>query len=891
MGKLLKTQLSNFLFPLKQQMHSKTLLSASLMLGLVFAPVLAVAGPSNNTINFSTGTVNNLYAGSTNNGNATGNKIKATGGTVTGNSFAGTSNSGNAIGNTFIVDGGTFKRYTFAGQSQSGNAIGNTFFLKNGHVEYIAGGRSHSGLVKGNSVFISNGTVNIAAAARSNGTAHLEGNLIDISGGTIFNYTTGAYVQYGTATNNTVKISGGTFNGDIYGADSKSGTLIGNSVYITGAITPALDGNLIYGATSQTGAVTGNLVDIRGSVDIKNNTVAGAYSGSNSVSGNRVVIAGAALAGAAKIYGGQTLTGSASNNSVYMNTTGTLAGTDVAGGYSTSGNVSGNTVVIDNATFTGASSVSGGHSDTGTVSGNTVTINGGTFAGKVTGGHSKSGTVTGNNLIINGGTFTTGTEITGGSVNTLAGTTSGNTITILDASGINAGAKLSGGSTDTTSRAITSTHNPALRSGNTLVLKDNTKVASVSNFEHYEFHMADSHATAPMLSADNLHLGTDANLRVYLGNKGDNLGVGERINVFKSTGAGVVEGNLGTNVALQGMSVVNHLTYGGVGSGTHYFTITGQSAHPHSVTFPEARLASFAFMNQADDLLVGQGMASAISATTTSPSQWVSFGALSVGKSGYETDSGTTGDVEFGGMSVVTGVSKIMPAGNGSFLTGAYFEAGTGFIDVDNDNRGQSSVNTNGDSNYYGMGLFGRYENNGVYGLGFIRAGVLDTDFETQDNRYQLDYDAKTAYYGAGVSLGYKLELFENRDMLDVYTRYMWTQLAEKDQNLDSQDYTFKAINSHQARIGAQYNFMQNKGFSPFVGIAGQYEFDGESHATIRGNLNTATPDITGFTGIAEIGIRVLPNLKMPVTTSINLEAYLGKREGISTTLDFAYFF
>ena len=738
------------------------------------------------------------------------------------------------------------------------------------------------------------------------------------SNNTITGYTTGAYVRPEAATGNRVNISDGIISGDIYGADSTSGTLTGNSVYITG--TPTLNGNLIYGATSQTGAVTGNLVDIRGTVDIKNNTVAGAYSGSNSVQGNLVVIEGAALSTGGKIFGGQTLTGTASNNSVYINTTGNLTTSaisganstsgavsgnivtidavtsagHISGGSSTSGAVSGNTVTINGGTFAAGGAISGGDSKSGTVSNNTVVINGGTFnSDRISGGHSESGLVTNNHVIINGGTFATGTVITAGSVKNASGTVSGNTLTIdYDSSHLNmTNAHLSGGVLDPTSRAIAApAHNDALRSGNTLVLKTKTKVGTVTNFENYELHMQNSRDSAMLeTTGTGLHLGKDANLRIYLGNKAENLGVGTRIHVFQGTLAG---GNLGTSVALQGMSVVNHLTYV-ADSTSRFFTVTGQSAHPHSITFPEARLASFSFMNQANDLILGQGIASAFDTASKKPKEWVAFSAMSVEDSKYDTKSGTTtGNAEFDGISLVTGTSRVMPFESSQFTLGAYAEVGIGSVETSNNNSNRSIVNTNGDANYYGLGLLGRYSmNNGFYGEGFMRAGILATDLQTQDNKYNIDHDSNSWYYGAGLGVGYKLDLSEKRDMLDVYTRYMWMHLADKSEHIDSQDYNFDAIDSHQVRVGAQYNFLQNSAVSPFIGLAGQYEFDGEAGATIRGDLRTGSPDITGMTGLLELGLRFNPTDTIPTTTSINLEAYTGERKGVSATLDVTYFF
>ena len=132
-----------------------------------------------------------------------------------------------------------------------------------------------------------------------------------------------------------------------------------------------------------------------------------------------------------------------------------------------------------------------------------------------------------------------------------------------------------------------------------------------------------------------------------------------------------------------------------------------------------------------------------------------------------------------------------------------------------------------------------------------------------------------TASYSSrsGKIFGYQMKLFEARDLLDTYVRYMWTQLSEKDMFLDGQDYHFDAINSHQVRAGSQYNFGHASGLSPCIGVAVQYEFDGEAGSDIRDTLEVERPNITGLTGLVELGIRVLPNKNVPVTLGMNIEA------------------
>ena len=803
-----------------------------------------------------------IYGGHTLTGTTSGNSVYInTTGNLLGTEISGANATINAVSNNSVTIDNVISAGSISGASATLGDIDNSKVTINGgtFTGIIAGARSTSGNLDSNSVIINGGnfTGSITAASTS---GSIKNSSINIKAGTFADSITGAVSTAGNIDSSAVTISGGNFTGAIVGA-STSKDITNSKVTISGGTFA----DSITAANSSTGTIKDS------SVTIQNGTFGGSITGARSTS--------SAIDSSSVTISGGNFTG------------------DIAGANTTSGTISNNTVAITGGVFSGRASISGGNSVSGTVRDNTVTISGGTFNGeKISGGHSESGSVTNNHVIITGGTFLAGSTITGGSVKDSSGSVSGNTITIdhstshLDMSG----ASVHGGVLDTTSRAISPTHNPSLRNNNTLILKTNTNVTSVTNFENYEFHMADSHDVNPMLSATNLHLGTDANLRVYLGNKADDLNVGDKINLFRQTGTGgIIDGNVKDAIALQGLSVINHLSYSGIGTGTHFFTIASQSAHPHSITFSEARLASFSFMNKSTDLIVGQGIASALEAASANPNNWEAFSAVSVGTSKYDTSSGTTtGSVEFGGLSFIAGASKTTMLGSAELLAGAYIEAGTGFIDTHNNNINRSAVDTSGDTGYYGLGLLGRYGmDNGLYGEVFMRAGMLDSDNYTADNRYQVDYDTNSTYYGAGLSFGYEVSLFQNRDNIDLYGRYVWTHLTEQDEYLDSKNYKFDAINSQQVRVGVQYNFMHDGLFTPFIGIAGQYELDGEAGATIQRTIKTLRPDITGFTGLAELGVRVLPSENSPVSVSMNFEAYVGEREGVSLALDFGYAF
>ncbi len=418
-----------------------------------------------------------------------------------------------------------------------------------------------------------------------------------------------------------------------------------------------------------------------------------------------------------------------------------------------------------------------------------------------------------------------------------------------------------------------------------------TEVGSISNIKNFTLLVRNHNdpAAEPMLSADTIDFGSGANIQALIGSYGDDLAPGDKFNLFEQNTGGSFSGDVNNAIATQGLSLVGELEYVPT-SGN--LVVKGISAHPHARTFPEARLASFSFINQTDDLMLGQGVASALEATRKFPeNKWRTFFAIDLGQSHYNTDEGSTGDVSYSGVSMVTGASKRIPLKKSKLMMAGYFESGYAATKVDNNDNALGNVSTNGNVSFYGLGFMTRNDyTSGLYFSTMLRAGAIYNKFRTSDEFTEFDYENYTPYYGAGIAFGKQYEMFGGRDGIDIYTRYMWTGLASQNEYFDGQNYHFDAINSQQIRIGGQYNLLPKENVSYIIGIAGQYEFDGKTKSNVNGLAITA-PDIKGFTGMLELGLR-LRSLDVPnFTSALSFEGFLGARDGASATLDFTYSF
>lgn len=142
------------------------------------------------------------------------------------------------------------------------------------------------------------------------------------------------------------------------------------------------------------------------------------------------------------------------------------------------------------------------------------------------------------------------------------------------------------------------------------------------------------------------------------------------------------------------------------------------------------------------------------------------------------------------------------------------------------------------------------------------------------------------------MSLGYQWEDVFIENLLDIYGRY--SRMHPEDEKMDidgGMDYHFATINSYQMRLGMQYNFEALDYISPYFGAVREHWFDGRADATIRQNVDLETPISNGSGGVFELGIRLNPNEKTPLSISFGVEGYVGDRECFSGSLNLTYSF
>ncbi|AII14339.1 autotransporter domain protein [Campylobacter iguaniorum] len=208
--------------------------SSALADTLIYDPVGGTTNPTTfapTTITIGSRNLSNALApnNSTNNNTIT---VKSTSGAVN-NVFGGYSDNTNVYENTVNISGGAVND-VFGGESDSGSVTGNIVNISGGNIHLVYGGYSDSGSVTGNTINISGGTIESVYGGDSR-LGDITGNTINISGGTINGMIYGGKsFRSGNATGNTINISGGTINSFVYGGVTKSGLAINNTINISG---------------------------------------------------------------------------------------------------------------------------------------------------------------------------------------------------------------------------------------------------------------------------------------------------------------------------------------------------------------------------------------------------------------------------------------------------------------------------------------------------------------------------------------------------------------------------------------------------------------------------------------------------------------------------------
>ena len=749
-----------------------------------------------------------------------------------------------ATGNSVTISGGEIYSFVYGGWSRDGAATNNTVTISVGTInDSIYGGYSVNGAAEGNIVTITSGTLTDKVYGGWSRNGDTTGNSVIINDGTINNSVSGGYSEDGVADDNTVAISGGMLTNKVYGGWSKSGTVTGNTITInSGKLS-----DKVYGGYSEDSAVTGNTVMI--SAGEINSWVYGGYSDRDkTVTGNKVMISGGEINGWAS--GGFSGAGLATGNTVDIS--GGEIKIDVNGGYSAAGAAENNTATIRGGKV---NNVYGGHSYMSDVMHNSVIISAGTIAGNVYGGLSDgAASVSGNNINISGQpSFGANTVLYGG-ISGSGGNISGNTLNL-------------------NSKGLT--------------------VANVKNFDVYNFYLPDTVQAGDVLltatggSTNEQTDLTGSSVNVGIAGSAPALQSGDNVTLLHNANGILADDTTVYGKITQGVSLEYDFTTVLENGDSLVTTITRTGISDDTKSLVETQAAAVGFINSGADLLVGSGITSMSEVTSAEDS--TIFGAMSGGSMRYDT--GSHADVK--GYNFALGMGKAVVNNTGKLTFGPFVEYGYGDYTSYLDN----GVRGDGKTKYYGVGVLARQDNNsGVYYEGSLRYGRMDADYASNDlgtAGVHSSYDSSSAYYGAHLGIGKVTELNESTKA-DVYAKLLYTHQNGDSVTLQGEGngevYDFDAVDSTRARVGARVSKAYSERGTGYVGLAYEYEFDGEARATVKG-FSTPSPSIQGSSGLLELGYILQPKGVNDPTINIGLQGWGGKKQGVTGNVNFVWKF
>lgn len=853
------------------------------------------------------------------------NSIEVSNGTISEKIIGGMSEGdGDIDSNSITISGGKMRDAVYGAYTEGSGAVTNNKVIIGGMAETsrdpVAGALSQgAGTVAYNSVTATGGNIySIFGGGSAEGIA--EYNSVTVEGDTIIEDSVGgAAALEGVARHNSVTISGtAEIKGKVFGGKietSSSGDLIDNSVMISGG---SIRGE-VYGAyTEGDGAVTNNSVTISGSAVEVDREVFGAYTeGSGIVAYNSVTVSGGTInmlaTGGVSMdnvarYNNVTVTGGTIKGSIYGGMSGINAienkvmisggniGGDVFGAESKAeSSATGNEVIISGTpTFESAygTNIYGASTFDGEITGNKVTISGRPVFNfndpdkniKIYGGYvDNAGNVTGNSVEINGDmNFTESLEIYGGYGGT--GAVTGNSVTISGRPIFAADIVIYGGYSASGGEV----------SGNILNIKSTgITVSNIKNFDVYNFYLPDTVQAGDVLLTVT---GGSSNEQTDLKGSSVNVGItgsapalksGDNVTLLHNANGILADETTVYGKMTQGVSLEYDFTTVLQNGDSLVTTIIKSGISDDTKSLVETQAAAVGFINSGADLLVSSGITSM--SKVTSAEDNAIFGAMSGGSMRYDT--GSHADVK--GYNFALGMGKAVANNAGRLTFGPFVEYGYGDYTSYLDN----GVRGDGKTKYYGVGVLARQDDkSGVYYEGSLRYGRMDADYASNDlgtAGVHSSYDSSSAYYGAHLGIG-KVTGLNDTTKADVYAKLLYTHQNGDSVTLQGEGngevYDFDAVDSTRARVGARVSKAYSERGTGYVGLAYEYEFDGEARATVKG-FSTPAPSIKGSSGLVELGYILQPQGVNDPTINIGLQGWGGKKQGFTGNVDFVWTF
>ena len=330
-------------------------------------------------------------------------------------------------------------------------------------------------------------------------------------------------------------------------------------------------------------------------------------------------------------------------------------------------------------------------------------------------------------------------------------------------------------------------------------------------------------------------------------------------------------------------------------------TVRGALATDEASAINSGMLGGLAFNLQGADLIAREGMEAAVRSAQLDNNPAVRSAQLDNNHAVFAALTRSSldyGAVDVDGTNMLAGLAWRSTTGAGNLTYGVFAEHGDGSYDTYANING-TSLHGEGDTDYTGGGILARMDFNGSEnGHGYLeasgRVGNADTDYTNSGLRdaygRAASYSTDGTYYGAHIGAGYVQKLDE-KSSIDWYGKLLWARLEGGSADLSTGEHlTFDDADSLRLRIGGRWNYAASDFVNYYAGLGYEYEFDGEASGFTNG-LALGDEDLTGGSGVAELGISFKPSKNSPFSLELNLAGFTGEREGFRGGVEAVYTF
>lgn len=307
----------------------------------------------------------------------------------------------------------------------------------------------------------------------------------------------------------------------------------------------------------------------------------------------------------------------------------------------------------------------------------------------------------------------------------------------------------------------------------------------------------------------------------------------------------------------------------GVFDETGIFVANGSvTGAKESSILTSAMAANATFLQQGTDLLLGHDFKDG------------AFVALGGGKTEYDV-----ADLSVDGFNTAFGYSFGWDSAKGDRMNvAAFVEYADGSYDATNGAKAE------GDTSYYGVGLFGRHAfQNGFTGTMSVRFGRADGDFSSFMMNDAVKFDTESNYVTAHIGGEYAVKLSDNLTV-SPFAQYRFARLGSDNVSAKGYNVELESFTSHRTLLGAAMSGNLSSAANYRVSLAWEHEFDGEGKARQNG-VALQTLDLGGDAAVIDASVHCAPSTMQGWDFGVGIQGRVGDSDGIAGRFTTTYKF